>query len=347
LLVCLCSASAQAKDEFSGVERIVAVGDVHGDFAQFTTLLRQAGLIDEDNHWIGGQSHLVQSGDLLDRWPDSRKVVDLLRELEKQAPKAGGYVHALAGNHEAMNVYGDLRYVHPGEFAAFRTKRSEQLLETLYENHVRDLKKSPPPGGPPDISGAYRRQWFELHPPGWVEHRQAFSLSGAYGKWVASRPIVVKIDDTLFLHGGISPKYVDWSIADINKRLALELNDFSLLREGILIDSEGPLWYRGLAQNPEAQEAPHVDAVLASFGVRRIVIGHTPTNGAVVPRLSGRVIQIDVGLSAAHGGHMACLIIEGGKIYALHRGAKLELPATQDALPGYLARTAALDAAAR
>src|SRR5262245_33598569 len=103
---------------FTGVERVVAVGDVHGDFGAFVGVLRAAGVIDQKNKWTGGKTHLVQTGDVPDRGADSRKVMDLLMDLEKQAPKAGGRVHALIGNHEAMNLYGDLRYVVPGEFAA-------------------------------------------------------------------------------------------------------------------------------------------------------------------------------------------------------------------------------------
>ncbi|MSR03122.1 MAG: hypothetical protein EXR94_10365 [Gemmatimonadetes bacterium] len=110
-----------AQDSVVGVSRIVAVGDVHGDFAQFTTVLRQAGVIDAKNRWAGGQTHLVQTGDVPDRGPDSRQVMDLLMELTPQAEKAGGQVHALIGNHEAMRVLGDLRYVSPGEYEAFRT----------------------------------------------------------------------------------------------------------------------------------------------------------------------------------------------------------------------------------
>ena len=115
---------------------MVAVGDVHGDYAEFVSVLRSAGLIDEKGRWTGGKAHLVQTGDVLDRGADSRKVMDLLMSLEKQAAKAGGRVHALIGNHEAMNLYGDLRYTTPGEFAAFRTDQSEKLRTAFWEREV-------------------------------------------------------------------------------------------------------------------------------------------------------------------------------------------------------------------
>lgn len=109
---------------WTGVDRIVAVGDVHGDYEQFVKTLRAAEVIDEQNKWIGGKTHLVQTGDVLDRGPDSRQAMDLLINLEVQALKAGGRVHALIGNHEAMVLHRDLRYVHSGEYASYGGKAS-------------------------------------------------------------------------------------------------------------------------------------------------------------------------------------------------------------------------------
>jgi hypothetical protein len=115
----LSSPALGQQDTFSGVERIVAVGDVHGDCAQLVKALRAAGVIDANENWIAGKTHLVQTGDVLDRGPDSSKAMDLLMKLESQAADANGAVHALIGNHEAMVLMGDLRYVHEGETKAF------------------------------------------------------------------------------------------------------------------------------------------------------------------------------------------------------------------------------------
>ena len=79
------------------VGRIVAVGDVHGDYNQFVKILEGAGLIDDQLNWTGGKTHLVQIGDVLDRGPDSRAVMNLLISLEQQASISGGYVHCLLG----------------------------------------------------------------------------------------------------------------------------------------------------------------------------------------------------------------------------------------------------------
>src|SRR3954471_24975437 len=76
--------------EFTGVERVVAIGDVHGAYDRFAEILRVSGLVDSGMHWAGGTAHLVQLGDIDDRGADSRKALDLLRRLEGEASKAGG-----------------------------------------------------------------------------------------------------------------------------------------------------------------------------------------------------------------------------------------------------------------
>lgn len=132
LALALAPATRGQNCVWTGVTQIVAVGDVHGDYDQFVAALRAAGVIDGSNRWVAGTAHLVQTGDVLDRAPDSRKAMDLLMDLERQAVKAGGRVHALIGNHEAMVLQRDLRYVHLGEYAsfggeeAFRTALSPQ-----------------------------------------------------------------------------------------------------------------------------------------------------------------------------------------------------------------------------
>src|SRR5688572_28492471 len=88
-------------------ERVVAIGDVHGAHDQFVAILRAAGLIDGRSRWRGGRAILIQTGDVFDRGTDSRKSVDLLRRLERDARSAGGRVIALMGNHEVMRLVGD------------------------------------------------------------------------------------------------------------------------------------------------------------------------------------------------------------------------------------------------
>jgi hypothetical protein len=331
LLVLAAIASGQGT--YSGVRRIVAVGDVHGDYDAFVSLLRSAGVIDKSNKWVAGDTHLVQTGDCVDRGPDSRKVLELLFNLEKQAERSKGMVHALLGNHEAMNIYGDLRYVSAGDFASYRTVQSEEMRDSAYEALADPKLKDDEP---------YRKKWYEEHPLGWIEQRQAFGADGKIGRVLLEQDAVVKVNDILFLHGGISEKYVSTPLADLNSKIRAELRDFHLLEGGVAMDGEGPLWDRRLALDPEPKIAGLVDSILTKFGVSHIVVGHTPTTGAVTPRLGGRIMLIDVGLSKSFNQSPACLIVEDGKFFAMHRGKKIAIPEKTDP-EAYLRQVAELD----
>ena len=338
LILLLVAQTANAQDTFTGVERVVALGDVHGDYDALVAILRDAGLVDQKSRWSGGKAHLVQTGDLLDRGPDSRKVMELMMALEKQAAKAGGRVHSLLGNHEAMNIYGDLRYTSPGEYAAFKTGDSERVRDAFRE---REWQAMPRPPTPED-----KKKWEAEHPLGWVEHRMQFGLEGTYGKWLRNKNTLVKINDSVFLHGGLSAKFAGRSVAQLNAAIRAELKDVAQLKmdSSVLTDPDGPLWYRGLAQETGPEMLPLAIRLTEALGVRRIVIGHTPTPGAVLPRLDGRVVSIDVGMSAYYGSHRACLVIEGDKVYAMHRGQKIELPGGEAAdYLAYVKRVAALE----
>ena len=327
------------RNEWTGVERTVAVGDVHGDFEQFVMVLESAGLLDGEGNWVGGRTHLVQTGDVLDRGPDSRKVMDLLMKLEKQAEAAGGRVHVLIGNHEAMNVYGDLRFVSPGEFAAYLDDNSEPARRFSYER-AREAQQGE---AKPVLD---RGQWNAENPPGILEHRAALSPEGPYGKWITGHNAAVKIDDTLYVHAGVSPKYADWTLDAMNEEVREELRNSQRLHGGIVIDEQGPLWYRGLAEGDETRLGPLVDRLLRTFGVSRIVIGHSYSGGAVMPRFGGRVLMVDAGISRVYDniGKVAALLVEEGKAWALHRGQKLELPKDNGPdLLRYLKEAAELD----
>jgi hypothetical protein len=325
LLAMAMSGALCAEDTWKGVGRIVAVGDVHGDLAQFTAVLRSAGVIDRDSNWSGGKTHLVQDGDLFDRGPDSRKLVELLMRLEKQAREAGGDVHALIGNHETMNLYGDLRYVSAADYASYRTDDSTRLRDKAYKQHVEDLRHDPQTAST-EVDDQYRKKWESTYPLGFVERQAYFSANGAAGKWIRGHNAVIKINDVIFLHGGISPKYAKYSVRKFNDEVSKEIRDFSKLEGGVAMDQEGPLWYRGLAQDDEKQLAPHVNLMLERLGAKYIVIAHTPTKGMVIPRFDGKVLMIDVGLSQVYGAHTACLVVEDSKPFALQRGEKVPLP---------------------
>lgn len=312
----LLASSVFSQDTFEGVQRIVAVGDVHGDYNRFVGLLRSAELIDVRNAWRGGASHLVVLGDFLDRGPDSRKLMDLLIELRPRAQAAGGRVHALLGNHEAMNIYGDLRYVSREDFESYRTCDSKALREKAFKLALGEQRAK---GGLPEDAAEFRDKFETDHPLGYLEHRLAFLPNGKYGKWLRQQNVMIRINDFLFVHGGISPKYASATRKEVNERVREELMDFSKYSAGMAADESGPLWYRGLAQLPEDASGlvAHIDQVLQTQQARHIVIGHTP-NVAIMPRFGGKVITIDVGISSIYKGTPAFLLVQGPRCFNVY-----------------------------
>lgn len=101
--------------------RVVAIGDLHADPEAAQTTLRIAGLMDEQGHWAGGNSVLIQTGDVTDKGPSSSGVAKLLSRLQLEAPKSGGKVIGVLGNHEMMNWTGDWRGVTPTDLSEFES----------------------------------------------------------------------------------------------------------------------------------------------------------------------------------------------------------------------------------
>jgi 3',5'-cyclic AMP phosphodiesterase CpdA len=186
--------------------RIVAVGDIHGAHDQFVSVLTRAGLIDGTGRWTGGATTLVQTGDYTDRGAKVRAVLDLLMALEERAKKGGGQVTTLLGNHEVMNILGDVRDVTPEICLAFADSSSENRRETAWKQYealaaARAKVRAPVP----TVYGQSRDEWLAAHPPGCLEYREALSPRGRYGKWLRTKSIAAVVEGTLFMHAGISP----------------------------------------------------------------------------------------------------------------------------------------------
>jgi len=314
------------------LHRIVAVGDLHGDFAAWREIARAAQLVDSQGHWAGGDTVLVQTGDAVDRGPDSLKIIQDLMRLQHEAPTTKGRVIALIGNHEAMNVTGDLRYVSAGDYAAFADSASERRRENVYESNKKALEMAYRQRNPQMSDDAIKQAWLQATPLGSVEHRIAWGPRGTIGRWIVNNPAIVLLDGNLFVHGGISPTYARVPISEINQQVADALKTLGTDPQAIINDPVGPLWYRGLAMpNADAADRPNAPppaaappapaeppiedqlrSVLAFFGAKRIVIGHTPVLSGIAMLYGERLIQIDTGISRVYGGQPSYLEILDG-----------------------------------
>src|SRR5688572_27655325 len=326
-----------AQVQWSGIDRVVAFADVHGAYSELIPLLRESGIVDAQDRWAAGQTHLVSLGDLLDRGKDSRKVMDLLMRLQGEAAAAGGQVHVTLGNHEAMNLVGNVRDVAPGELEAYAAEEPAGVRERMRAEWIAR-------NGPD--SGAKFDQRF---PVGYFGHQVALAPDGQYGRWLHALPVAIMIDDTLFMHGGPSTVLSGLSLRDINQRYHAALAEYlasaaPLLAAGLvlpeddfgqratraeerlaarqypdpaiktreteavrrfvaadrnpMIEADGPNWYRGAAMCNACAEADVLRPILAGLGARRLVIGHTVTPDArVVSRFDGTVIKLDTGMN--------------------------------------------------
>jgi hypothetical protein len=301
-------------------ERIVAVGDVHGAYDQFTAILREAGLIDARQRWVGGRAILVQTGDVLDRGPDSRRALDLLRRLEVDAAAAGGRVIALLGNHEVMRMLGDVRYVSAGEYAAFRSRDAVDLRERLYSAVLPANSSRARERGEPFDEHEFRRTFLDQTPLGSVEMQIAFAKTGEYGRRLRARDTMAVVNGVVFLHGGTTAAVAAMGCAAVNAAIRSQLQTVTLtdpdIGKTLLAGADGPLWYRGLVDEPPAVTPDDVDGILHALHATAIVVSHTVApGGRMRSSFGGRVIQVDTGMLGGtfypDGGPSALEIREG------------------------------------
>jgi hypothetical protein len=312
--------------------RIIAVGDIHGDYDAWAAIARAAGLIDAKGRWVGGQTVLVQLGDVVDRGPDGLKTIRQLMKLEREAPRKGGRVIVLVGNHEAMNMIGDLRYVSQGDYRSYADRDSEARRERVYEANRTAIEAAYKARFPTMTPAAIKAEWIKVTPLGMLEHQAAWRPDGEIGKWVIGNPAVVKLGDSLFVHGGISSAYAAIPIGQINQRVAAALKVQDASPTAIINDAVGPLWYRGLISRGDGDEATvapvpagasapltidqEIELVLKSYGVKRIVVGHTPSLAGIIPSDNDRLWRTDSGISRAFGGKLTYLEIIGDQVTA-------------------------------
>jgi Calcineurin-like phosphoesterase len=256
-------------------ERLVAVGDIHGDREALERVLRIAGLIDAAGAWIGGSSWLVQTGDLLDRGDQEDEVLALIERLGREAESAGGRVVALDGNHEFMNAQGDFRYVTEEGFSDFAS-------------HERD--RAPLSGRAPRV------------PPRARGRANVFAPGSNYSQQFAARNVVQIIGETVFVHGGLSEATLARAELDALNDASRRFFSGAESLSPWLAGEESPIWYRRFALRDDEATCAELGRVLERVGARRMVVGHTVQEGGINSACDARVWRIDVGLSRFYGG---------------------------------------------
>lgn len=319
--------------EWTGVKRIVAVGDLHGAYEHFVEILIGTDLVDDKLNWIGGKTHLVQIGDVLDRGDKPGEIFDLAIRLEKEAEAAGGRVHMMIGNHEEMNfantAFDRKGYITVEQFTAFLPENYKLKQEKKFRRKAGSLSSENSTS-----SGDFFKEWQEIIDKSIGKPRSLGriyymkNLNELYGDWILGHNVVIKINDIVFVHGGISETFSRRPLKDINETYRMELDD---LRQAIIknqppripgYDRElynmpnGPLWYRALAS--EENFGDDVDRILDNLQANHIVIAHTPrlVRGEGMKKHDGKVWIIDTGIADYYrrfGGFISALIIDDGQ----------------------------------
>ncbi len=324
---------------WKGVEKIIAVGDIHGDYDNFVKILKKAELVDDMLKWSGGKTHLVQTGDVMDRGDNTREVFDLLMRLQKEAAEAGGKVHVLLGNHEEMNITGIVfrqpRYVSPKQFASFLPDDFRQKKENGFRKQLHNFSEIEANSDPTLLDSYFETKWEKLMQDKNLQKLYVDTFNRDYGRWLIEQNIAIKINDIIFVHGGISERYSEWPLQRINEVLLEELDVYRIAykrginpkkRREILYMPDSPLWNRDLALKDEQSYGKIVDKILKNLGAKYMIIAHTPSGSPVIPetekdeilfrtRFDKKIWMIDTGISDFYYGILSYLSIENGEFF--------------------------------
>lgn len=253
------------------VDRIIAIGDLHGDFDMTLRALKLAKVIDNNNKWIGKKTYVVQVGDQVDNCrplerkcgereeltedlssysgelPEDIKIMEFLNDLNEEANKVGGAVISLLGNHELMNVDGNMAHVSYKDFQ--RLGKEDRI--------------------------------------------NAFKPGNKYAKLLAcSRLPAVIIGSFIFVHAGFIQPFMEelnlenrddlYKISVTLRKWLLGLIDKNNVINIIKAPPNSMFWDRILGSIPPNMNnghpdcITHVNKVLEVFNVKGMAIGHTP-----------------------------------------------------------------------
>lgn len=295
--------------------RIVAVGDLHGDLDKARCALETAGVLSSDGQslWIGGETVLVQLGDILDRGEDELAILSLLKSLDIQAKAHGGAVFQVNGNHETMNVEGDYRYVDNGAFDEC-TDFLEYLEECEHnweEAFVSWCAVSGRWKQDRKMSQNYWAQWnLVKRQKGVIARSILMRPGGPLACELARHGVVLKVDDWLFCHGGLLPHHVAYGLERLNREVSRwmkgpsEADDSPQFPFIAIRGYDSIVWNRLYSRDRLELENYQLDQIqylleetLQSVGAKAMVVGHTPQPMGVNCKYNCSIWRIDVGMS--------------------------------------------------
>lgn len=252
-------------------KRVIAIGDLHGDWKALISCLKLAKLVDRDLNWCAQppSTKVIQLGDQLDRGgrncssdtdeASELKIFNYLDKLHSQATQVGGGVFSLLGNHELMNVRGDMR---------FTTPMSQKDFGNSLEDRIDAFK-----------------------PGGYMAKRMA-----------CTRNIIMKVGSFLFVHGGYLPNHGQLSLGEINRIMREYLLGNVYLSQqkyfdDLYLKESSLLWTRRLSgKKPQCGQ---LNKVFEQLNLNGLVVGHTPQENGIQSSCYQKLWKIDTGMSGA------------------------------------------------
>jgi len=292
---------------FPEVERIVAIGDLHGDLYATMRALRAARVITPDGNWIGGNTTLVQVGDVLDRGNQEIAILELLWSLKEEAQAQGGDVHMTLGNHELLNVALDFKFVSEGGFSDFQ--------DAVFDDST-------------PMSDKVRRT-FESLPQHAKQRAVALRPGGEIAVRLADSNLVLQVGRNVFVHGGLTSKHVRafGSIEALNERVRGWLLGNMPEPKWILRAHESPVWMRDYSTYQRLFSASNtckeLRKTLNVMDADRMVVGHTPHEFGANCACGNQVWRIDTGMSFSYSGKPEVLEIKGDDVNVLNESGSV------------------------
>jgi len=239
---------------YKPVDKLMVLSDIEGEFEAFRSLMLANKVIDKKYNWIYGKGHMIICGDLFDRGKEVMPYLWLLYKLEEDARRKGGFVHVLLGNHDVMNLAGDLRYVAP------KYQASEKLLGLSHAQLI----------SPETEIGKWLRSKNAIEKIG-----DKLFLHGGISPEINALSLNLQaINEKCRSYYGIPTKKLD--------------------EEGkLFMSASGPFWYRGYFGKNRTNIAT-VDSTLIKFDVKQIIVGHTITAQNIAAYYGGKVVGVDV-----------------------------------------------------
>ncbi len=254
--VCLKKELQNEKSEFPKVKKLFVLSDIEGNFGALRKLLQAGKVIDQDLSWKFGDGNLVLVGDFFDRGEQVTEVLWFIYYLEEKAKAAGGYVHFILGNHEIMNLSGDLRYVQQKYLD--NANFLHQHYVTLYDENSE--------------LGRWLRTKNIVEKIGSILFTHG-GISGTLNRMNLSVPAINKL---------ARPYYADSSFKYTDER------------SGIILGDLGPMWFRGYYQKNDPGISLQIDSTLSQFGAEHIITGHTIVSDTISVWYNGRLLNTDV-----------------------------------------------------